>query len=40
MNETGDPFKPVPKIVSDQVAASMIGVAVWSRTKKRSFGVV
>ena len=33
-------LQPVPKTRSDQVAGSMIGVPVWSRTKKRSFGVV
>src|SRR5579862_1697396 len=35
----GAPLRPVPKTLSCQVEAFTIGVPVWSRTKKRSFGI-
>ena len=31
--------RPLPNTLSRQVAGSMIGVAVWLRTKNRSFGI-
>ena len=31
--------RPLPNTLRRQVAGSMIGVAVWLRTKKRSFGI-
>ena len=37
---SGASFRPVPKTFSRQLEASMTGVRVWSRTKKRSFGIV
>ena len=31
--------RPLPNTLRRQVTGSMIGVAVWLRTKKRSFGI-
>ena len=31
--------RPLPNTLRRHVAGSMIGVAVWLRTKKRSFGI-
>ena len=39
MNSTGPFRSAAPSMRSRQVAASIVGVEVWLRTKKRSLGI-